>query len=331
MLKIFLMTKNEFELLEDWIKYHGCLFGYQNLYVVDGSDEERVFEIYRRYEKLGLNVFYSQTKLNGLARELTHLMHVHKGRNNFLIKLDTDEFLAYSNQFKVHTSDLSKSPLRRDYLWSKFWKGILKFFNSYAHRNDQPHIYNFRQFFASLPITGQRYKASLTALSIPRREYLSKPARVLTKFTPNQFTHFKSFFHSSSFVEVDLGCHSGVSTQNNGVIDTGLMILHYQNTSIDDSARRAKQVLVSHEYIGPMDSIEQQRCKLLEIRSHGDVASFNKIDFYLMYIDSLENNKPLDPLLLNRHHPFFWLTGGPRQMTLVRDKLNMIDTELALR
>lgn len=326
MLKIFLMTKNEFELLEDWLRYHGYLFGYQNIYVIDGSDEERVIEIYQRYEKLGLNVFYSKAKLDGLASELTQLMQVHKGKNNFLIKLDTDEFLAYSKQFKVRSSDSIESPLRRDYSSDKMKHRISKFLLSYAHKNDKPHIDNFSQFFASLPITGQRYKASLTAWSIPRKEYLAQPARELTQFTPNHFTHFKSFFHSESFVEVDLGCHLGVSTQNDGVLDTGLIILHYHSTSIDDSARRAKQVLVSHEYIEATDSIEQQRCKLLEIQSHGDVASFHKINFYLMYIDSIENDKLLDPSLLNRQHPCFWQIGGPRQMTLVRDTLNIIDT-----
>ena len=95
-LKLFLMTRNEIELIEDWLKYHGFLFGFENIYILDGSDDQRVFDIYKKYKPFGLHVKISSTGLNGLAEELTLLMHEKKGLNNFLIKLDTDEFLAYT-------------------------------------------------------------------------------------------------------------------------------------------------------------------------------------------------------------------------------------------
>ena len=58
MLKIFLMTKNEPELLESWIKYHGYIFGLDNIYVLDGSDDSRVLRVYEKFQPLGLSDFH---------------------------------------------------------------------------------------------------------------------------------------------------------------------------------------------------------------------------------------------------------------------------------
>ena len=34
-IKIFTMVKNEVDIIEYWIKYHGKMVGYENLYIVD--------------------------------------------------------------------------------------------------------------------------------------------------------------------------------------------------------------------------------------------------------------------------------------------------------
>jgi len=309
MLKLFLMTKNELGLLEDWLKYHGYLFGLENIYVLDGSDDDRVIEIYDSYKPLGLNVYYSSIGLNGIGKELNQLMHAHKGTNTFLIKLDTDEFLAYTRHFELK--------------WAS--RTLMKI----KYRNNEICVdnFNFSQFFADLPITGQRYKASLTAWSVPSNCTVPRACHDLTVFTPLHFTHLKTFFHSDSFVSVDLGSHEGISTNNNGVIDTGLTLIHYHSTSVDDSARRARQVLLSHEYINAEDSIMEQQQKLQAVRFQGRVPSFHKIDFYLQYLDSLDGGKMVNPGMLNKQHPYFRQTGPEREMTLVRDTLNAIDRD----
>ena len=319
------MTKNELELLEDWLKYHGYLFGLENIYILDGSDDERVFEIYDRYKPLGLNVQYSSTGLNELDKELTQLMHAHKGVNTFLIKLDTDEFLAYTRNFELSPRGLLNTVLQLKYLNGRVLKWVSRTLMNLKYKNNEITIDNFSQFFANLPITGQRYKASLTAWSIPRNRTVPNVCRNLTEFTPLQYTHLKTFFHSDSFVSVDLGSHNGVSTNNIGVIDTGLTLIHYHSTSVDDSARRARQVLLSHKYINAEDSILEQQQKLQALRSQGRGPSFHKIDFYLQYLDSLDGGKSVNPGVLNKQHPYFRQTGCVREMTLVRDTLNMVD------
>ena len=34
------MTKNEIRFIEDWIKYHGYLIGFENIHIIDGSDDQ---------------------------------------------------------------------------------------------------------------------------------------------------------------------------------------------------------------------------------------------------------------------------------------------------
>jgi hypothetical protein len=329
--KLFLMTKNEIELLEDWLKYHGYLFGLENIHVLDGSDDQRVFDIYDKYKPLGLRVHFSSVGLNGLADELTLLMHAHKGSNNFLIKLDTDEFLAHTLPVDIGPEGrLSRTLHDRYHAAHRAEGGLSKWLIEsvfdITHGNKKLCSANFTDFFEALPITGQRYKASLTTWSVPQCKYVAHPARELVEFTQLQFTHLKSYFHSESFLSADLGSHSGVSTNNRGVVDTGLTLIHYHSTSVEDSVRRARQVLVSHEYIDVSDAIEIQRKKLSKLRVQG-CDSYHKIDLYLKHLDALEGGEPVYPRILNHQHPHFRQPGRSVEMTLVRDTLSVIDQE----
>lgn len=309
-LKIFLMTKNEIGMLEDWIIYHGSIFGYKNLYILDGSDDPRVFEIYDRYANRGINIFFSTTSLDGLARELTELMHSHKGENNFLIKLDTDEFLAYAKPRIFPTNSCIKEAMRGLYI--KRFDGkpemevpwlfrllVERQFNLARLCNA-----NFPEFLSSLPINGKRYKASIIVWSNPSAGESSRPCREISLFTVPQFSHLKSFFHSDSFVSVDLGSHAGQSTDNHGFNETDLTIIHYHSTSVEDAMRRARQVLISHKYIS--EGLEEdEEIRILKELQGKVSASRHKLDLYLRYLTEKESGVAISVESLNEDHPFY--------------------------
>jgi hypothetical protein len=51
------MQRNEADCLEPWLRYHGYLFGYKNLFVIDhGSELPAVIKILARYERFGVHV-----------------------------------------------------------------------------------------------------------------------------------------------------------------------------------------------------------------------------------------------------------------------------------
>lgn len=158
-LKIFLMTKNEFGFIEDWIIYHGTLFVFGNLYIVDGSDRDEIFEVYDRYTPKGLNVFHTKANLNEMSQVLTNYIHENNGIDNFFIKLDTDKFLA--NVVPFHPCHSGKVlPLVR--------------------------IENYR--INELPVTEKKYKVSILAVSVP------KSLKILDR--PIMSDKFSSLFYS---------------------------------------------------------------------------------------------------------------------------------------
>jgi len=327
MLKIFLMTKNEPEMLESWIKYHGYIFGLDKIYVLDGSDDSRVFRVYEKFQPLGLTVRFSSSGLNELAGELTEMMHLYKGTDSFLIKMDTDEFLAYTpDPNSIIECERAHAAIRKSaYLRMKNW--FLSVEGPAYPIEIKLQITNFTDFFKKLPITGQSYKASFTCWSKPKRQSVKNICDEITSFSPLHKTDFKSFFHSSSFVSVDLGCHAGVSSNNSGFIDTGLSIIHYHSTSVEDSARRARQVLLSHGYISEHDSSKEQTLQLRRLRLRGNIASFHKIDFYLQYLDATERGEKLSPDILNQGPPYFKPIVPTSRLTLVRDTLQFINRQ----
>ena len=322
------MTKNEKELIEDWIIYHTHLFGIDNIHILDGSDDEEVLKVYERFIIKGLNVRFSEANLNTLSTELTDLMHEHKGTGNFLIKLDTDEFLAFTDEADMRPHSYRSKKFREEFL-RKYdgnavlkTSGILDYVYDLYFRSKNVHLRGIENFFTELPVTGQRYKASLTMWSIPNDGYSCRPCYDILRFTSPQFTHLKSFFHSDSFISVDLGCHAGVSTNNIGYIDTGLTIIHYHSTSVEDTMRRARQALRSHSYILETDSLDEELKKLSALEGK-KISSFHKINQYLEYLRAEFSEKVLSPEKLNPYHPYF-RKGKTRRMTLVKDILSSI-------
>ncbi len=322
------MTKNEPELIEDWIRYHAHVFGLSNIHVLDGSDDESVFDIYQKYTPEGLNVHFSNSGIDKLAEELTELMHEHKGTGNFLIKLDTDEFLAFSDLFDLRTGGAFAQKLRNIFIGRFDGKGKLGIKSIIGAIYDLQFVRrkffakSCEKFFSGLPITGQKYKASLMLWSMPGSEFSHRPCYDILNFSYPQFTHVKSFFHSDSFVSVDLGGHGGITTNDVGVIDTGLTVIHYHSTSVEDSIRRARQVLQAHNYIDVDDTADQEHDKLSALEGK-QISSFHKINLYLAYLRAKKNGRTLSPDILNRQHQAYRLAASKKN-TIVRDTLESI-------
>ena len=99
-----MMEKNENLLLTNWIRYHGALFGYENLYIFDnGSDNTEVKEaLCRLGPQYNLNIDYSRT--TKADHEAKGDIVVQKIREleassdyDFFLPLDCDEFVCVQN------------------------------------------------------------------------------------------------------------------------------------------------------------------------------------------------------------------------------------------
>jgi hypothetical protein len=93
------MQRNEDLCLHPWLAWHGHLFGYENLYVLDhGSDDPCVRETLRLFQALGVNIhpLPAQADYRLKGEYVTGVMRILEGSGmyNFLLPLDCDEFVT---------------------------------------------------------------------------------------------------------------------------------------------------------------------------------------------------------------------------------------------
>jgi hypothetical protein len=44
MTKIFTIVKDEVDIVDDWLIYHGCMFGWNNIYIIDNYSSDGTWE-----------------------------------------------------------------------------------------------------------------------------------------------------------------------------------------------------------------------------------------------------------------------------------------------
>ena len=83
-LKIVLITKNERYLIRQWIEYHGSIFGYENLHIIDDSDDPVVLKYYDDIKYSGIS-FYNNidSNLNNLEVAINNTMNLIKDKYFF--------------------------------------------------------------------------------------------------------------------------------------------------------------------------------------------------------------------------------------------------------
>jgi len=92
MVKIFTMVKDEVDIIRDWIIYHGSLFGYNNIYVIDNYSTDGTYEILKEYSKQIFIIRKNDYKNKGLY--MTELIKNYC-KNEIAFPIDVDEFIVY--------------------------------------------------------------------------------------------------------------------------------------------------------------------------------------------------------------------------------------------
>lgn len=89
------MVKDEVDIVEDWLKYHGTLFGYNNLYIIDNMSKDGTYEKLKEYEAKGIYLIQKPDyKLKGeYMDELINSPHL--GQYDIAYPIDMDEFIVY--------------------------------------------------------------------------------------------------------------------------------------------------------------------------------------------------------------------------------------------
>jgi hypothetical protein len=97
--KIFTMVKNEADIVRDWIIYHGSIFGFNNIHVIDNYSTDGTYEIIN--DEFGNLINYSREPNYRRKGELmTELMNNHcTNSHDYAFPIDIDEFIVYYDKF----------------------------------------------------------------------------------------------------------------------------------------------------------------------------------------------------------------------------------------
>ena len=197
-----MMQKDERFLLKPWLDYHGYLFGYENLYVIDnGSELAETRAVLSEYARKGVVVDYTHVGRSAYEAKGDIIGQIIRrldlqGRYDFIIPLDCDEFIALKDGDRYV---FSRDRIRAYFLNLVGETRVLRFPYQLANHPLQPDIYHY-------------------------------------------YAMFKVFFAANTFDHIDHGNHVGRSSRSDGVRDTNLIHIHFHFKRYDmlrEQARRS--------------------------------------------------------------------------------------------
>ena len=254
--KIVVVTKDEYDLIGDFLAYHTALFGPENVIVVDNnSTDARLSNVYHVYSKQGVKVIHDTRPFayGGQGRITTQYISENKDDCEWVIPLDTDEFLITQPIFEGNgvpsTTILSES------------------------------IKNRLQSVDPL-VTALRVVVTYESC-----ETSDTPARTTTKFTktykpPGQY---KTIFRSKAFVSVACGNHNGVVSYGRIENDPLLAHVHFHYTGERKMFERATKHVIGSQICNIHECVENQVAQL-QFWIHNQLPAFHRAKQYLKVI-----------------------------------------------
>ena len=289
-LKIVMMTRNEYPLIVSWIEYHGKVYGFDNLYIIDASDEAQAIAAVKSAEKLGVTVKYSNANLNEVHIEIYYIMKSLVPTCDLMIKVDTDEFIAHYNPVTLSLS------------------------------TDKSTIMNHLD---SLEFDGRKYMVGYIALNtnVTKGCTADNPVNAFTDFALFPSPSYKVIVPAATFKAMDLGGHVGavVDPYNTAPHHSNITIFHYHNHCYQHYIVLTRQAVLRHNYIYLNQSVPTQ-IEILSRLSEGfpqvcRIASCHKVYCYLQHL--------LDPELSELNYIRSMERPGARLVssTLIKDLL----------
>ena len=238
--KIFTVTKNETDLIEDFIKYHGEIFGFNNIIIIDNmSTCPIVKNVYKKYMKMGVTIV-TELRYDGTSQGEAFTKHMLKYKKacKFLIGLDTDELFIVK---PVHQSNMKNT--------------ITRYLN------------NFPQPISKVMIT--KYMVAVPdpiCLGYVDNK-ISRPMADMRTFVNEETKPHKYFFRADRFVSTVNGCHNGKVTSGDTHVSEYGVYAHYHNTGSRRSTQRARAIVDGYKYTDTDSPVHQQLIDLSNVTS----------------------------------------------------------------
>jgi len=261
--KILTVTKDEYDLIEDFILYHGSHFGYDNIIIIDnGSTHPHVLEIYETYKPKGIQVFV-EYGYHEQGIHFTKYIQQVKDQCDWCIPLDTDNFLTVSGE----TTELRK---RLSDLLSGF--------------PDEVDILNVSQHMSVYHLS-DRLQADRPARELIYWWYptLPQPSGV-------------HIARAKNFVSTGPGTHTMNSLHNHVRFCPQIELFHYHCVGAKRTIERARTIVIGYHYISVDDNDFTIFRKLSDIYPYSN--GFHRIDQYRNFI----HKKIICDWFIQTHH-----------------------------
>ena len=257
---MFVMTRDEYDLIEDWVLYHGALFGYHNLVIIDNNSvDPRVLDVYKRYVPKGVTVVEEKNYVDGgQGQAFTKHMQRYKDTCQFLIGLDTDEFMVIKGHARAGALPSARETAAR-----------IKY---YLTRIDE----------RVGTIIIDTYFASVVDPTSPmyRDNKMHDPARNIVSFAEMNCT--KMIYRAQGFLKTINGNHDG-QAHGERMGTNELMYVHFHSTGKRRIMERARNVMSGYMYCDTSAPLLDQLSALqplVNIRCNG----CHRIDQYFDFL-----------------------------------------------
>ncbi|TFJ83099.1 hypothetical protein NSK_005621 [Nannochloropsis salina CCMP1776] len=214
---LMVMTKDDMNLLSRFLAYHGDVFGFENIYVFDGSIGPQKAYLDSIAALYPIHVKHSLVDLNGITQELAQWIDEIKDGYEWIFKVDTDDFLVGKgggDDGPALTNPALLLPA------SNAWNATLRV----------DHMYIAAPVTSGSPTESER-------------------------FSSVQAGKFKQFYSGEKFKagHFNLGIHAPSLLP----VAQGIAVVHYHSRSFEDNVRLATQTLWGHGYVKATDSKEE--------------------------------------------------------------------------
>jgi len=276
---------NEWPLIQWWTWYHGDMFGFENLYIIDSSTDERCVNFLSEIrDKMGVNVIFTEKNLNDIVGIINVVMRKLVKSSDMMIKMDTDEFLSVLPD--PDSCDSSRNETRDT-------KCLLT-------------PYGVKEYLqtSEFLLDGNMLKVGYTSLSKPNKKLCDQKGEMfygdIWFDIPQKYTR-KVIFDSRTFFRTDLGSHQGTalvpfSGNYTNYKTTRLGIIHLRSTCLEIEMENSRKACLSHGFIAASDKKDDEITKLLKfntsvghpcetlMNTNTQLPSHHKIHGYLRYL-----------------------------------------------
>lgn len=248
LVKIFTVTKNETDLIGDFVKYHGSMFGYTNVILIDNDSTcPIVLESYKTFRSMGVTIeTHSSYRGTNQGEAFTKSMLNHKNECKFLVGLDTDKFIQFPDFLSMDPGKTSMP-----YLRSRF----RAYFSSLTRTKDSK--FNVVSCFNSVPNPDDpRYSD----------QKVDRPATDIVNFRQVSARPKKCFFRAETFLSTVNGCHKG-RVSKGGEALSEICYVHFHDTGARRSIERARNIVCGYGYAEVDSPLQSQLMQLSEVSS----------------------------------------------------------------